>query len=177
MATDIAERTTESTTRRLLLMLIVLVSYGRVVWELGAKNLWWDESLSLQRAESALLPLLKGHLVIQDGFSQLLTIDQHPFMFFLLEGGLIRLAGDSEFSLRYVSAMAATLLPAVLWVLARWFVRRRHFPAVDALLGRRLCRHQPVFPLVRPRSAPLRAVGDAGAAQHLPAAACHRYHR
>ena len=100
------------------------------VWcgRLGDKNLWWDESLSLQRAESALLPLLKGHLVIQDGFSQLLTIDQHPFMFFLLEGGLIRLAGDSEFSLRYVSAMAATLLPAVLWVLARWFVRRDIFP-------------------------------------------------
>ena len=103
-----------------------------MVWELGAKNLWWDESLSLQRAESALLPLLKGHLVIQDGFSQLLTIDQHPFMFFLLEGGLIRLAGDSEFSLRYVSAMAATLLPTVLWVLARWFVRRDIFPPSTA---------------------------------------------
>ena len=128
MTTDIAERTAKSTAQRLLLMLILLVSYGRVVWALGAENLWWDESLSLQRAESALLPLLKGHLVIQDGFSQLLTIDQHPFMFFLLEGGLIRLAGDSEFSLRYVSAMAATLLPAVLWVLARWLVRRDIFP-------------------------------------------------
>ncbi len=129
MTTAIAARKTESTFRRLLLLAIILVSYGRVVWELGTKNLWWDESLSLQRAESALLPLLKGHLVIYDGFSQLLTIDQHPFMFFLLQGGLLRLAGDSEFSLRYVSVMAATLLPAVLWVLARWFVRQEIFPA------------------------------------------------
>ena len=128
MTTAIAEPKTESTLRRLLLLAIILVSYGRVVWELGTKNLWWDESLSLQRAESALLPLLKGHLVIYDGFSQLLTIDQHPFMFFLLQGGLLRLAGDSEFSLRYVSVMAATLLPAVLWVLARWLVRRDIFP-------------------------------------------------
>lgn len=88
---------------------------------LDAKALWWDESLSLQRAEQALPELLRGVSWIRDGFSDLRTIDQHPPFSFLLQGGLLRLAGDSDFVLRYVSAMAATLMVPALWVLrAPW---------------------------------------------------------
>jgi uncharacterized membrane protein len=118
---------------RWLLLGLTLTAWLRVTWRLDAKNLWWDESLSLQRAESALLPLLRGDLVISDGLAQVTTIDQHPFFYFLLQGGLMRLAGDDEFVLRFVSAAAVTLLVAVMWVFGRAFVRRGAAPRAAPL--------------------------------------------
>lgn len=110
--------------QRVLLLGLILLSYAHVVVQLDAKAFWWDESLSLQRAEQPLLDILRGVLWIRDGFSSLLTIDQHPFFSFLLQGALIRTAGESEFVVRYAAAMGATLLVPSLWVLARWLVRR-----------------------------------------------------
>ena len=80
---------------------MILLAYAHVVVQLDAKAFWWDESLSLQRAEQPLLDILRGVLWIRDGFSSLLTIDQHPFFSFLLQGALIRTAGESEFVVRY----------------------------------------------------------------------------
>lgn len=108
---------------RLLLLLLILVAFGRAMWELDAKNLWWDESLSLQRAESNWLDLVMGRLYLLDGLTSSLTYDQHPFFFFLLQGVLIRLAGNSEVVLRLPSVMGVTLFVPVLWSLARLFVR------------------------------------------------------
>lgn len=109
---------------RVFLLVLVLAAFAHVTFGLAFKDLWWDESLSLQRAESALGPLLRGVLMIQDGTTQVPTIDQHPFFSFLLQGALIRVAGNSEFVLRFVSAMAATLLTPALFVMGRLFVRR-----------------------------------------------------
>lgn len=114
---------------RWFLLGLVLVAFARVVWHLDGKDLWWDESLSLQRAEADWLSLLRGSLVMHDGFSILPTIDQHPFFFFLLQGILLRLAGISEFVLRFPSVMATTLFVPALWVLASYFVRRDLLPA------------------------------------------------
>ena len=104
---------------RLLLLGLVLLAFTRVIWRLDGKDLWWDESLSLQRAEENWGALLRGSLVMHDGFSEQATTDQHPFFFFLLQGILIRLAGDNEFVLRFPSVIAATLLVPVLWGFAR----------------------------------------------------------
>ena len=82
--------------QRWLLLALILLAFGRVTWRLGAQNFWWDESLSLQRAEQAWWPLIRGELVLKDGFSELMTIDQHPFFSFLLQGALVRLAGTSD---------------------------------------------------------------------------------
>lgn len=117
---------------RAALLLLTLFAFGRVAWALEAKALWWDESLSLQRAESGLLDLLVGRLVMFDSVDSLLTIDQHPFFFFLLQGLLLRLAGDSEFVLRFVSVMAATLLVPTAWVFTRVLVRRGVAPSSSA---------------------------------------------
>ncbi|MEM7535175.1 MAG: glycosyltransferase family 39 protein [Chloroflexota bacterium] len=110
---------------RCLLLVFILMAFARVTWQLELKNLWWDESLSLQRAESAWLPLIQGQLVMHDGISVQHTIDQHPFFSFLLQGILIRLAGDNDFVLRFISAMAATLLVPTVWVVARSLERRQ----------------------------------------------------
>ncbi len=118
---------------RWLLLALTLVAWLRVTWRLDAKNFWWDESLSLQRAESSLLPLLRGDLVISDGMAQVTTTDQHPFFYFLLQGGLMRLAGDDEFAVRFVSAAAVTLLVGVMWAFGRVFVRRGAAPPTAPL--------------------------------------------
>ena len=109
---------------RLALFLLILVAFGRVLWQLDAKNLWWDESLSLQRAESNWLDLILGRLYLYDGITRDVTYDQHPFFFFIVQGILVRLAGESETVLRFPSVMAATLLVPALWRFARLLARR-----------------------------------------------------
>jgi hypothetical protein len=105
--------------QRWLLLGLILLAFGRVTLRLDAKNFWWDESLSLQRAEEGWGALLRGELWLTDGFTQVLTIDQHPYFSFLLQGVLVRLAGAEETVLRFPAAMAATLLTPALWVFAR----------------------------------------------------------
>jgi hypothetical protein len=102
-----------------LLALLILVAMARVVWRLDAKNLWWDESLSLQRAESDLPALVAGRIVMSDGSNEVTTLDQHPFVYFGLLGAFVRLVGEREFSLRFPSVMASVLLVPMLWAFAR----------------------------------------------------------
>ncbi len=102
-----------------MLLALVLLAFARVTWRLGDRHLWWDESLTLQRAEAGWGALLRGALPIRDGVVTVMSIDQHPPFFFLLEGVLVRLAGVDEFVLRWVSAAAATLLVPAVWALGR----------------------------------------------------------
>lgn len=124
---------TGSTWPRVLVLLWILLAFARVVYQLDGNNLWWDESLSLQRAEQAWLPLLRGTLLMRDAFVQLDTTDQHPFFFFLVLGLLTRVAGISEFVLRYPSVMGATLLVPSVWVLSRRLVQRAVLPPTTAI--------------------------------------------
>ena len=120
---------------RLLLLAAILLAFARVFFQLDGKPLWWDESLTLQRAEAPLLDLLRGHLPLTDGVTTVSTSDQHPFFFFLVTGGLMQLAGDSEFVLRLLSAFAATLIVPVLWVMARRLAARHVVPPATAVFA------------------------------------------
>jgi hypothetical protein len=113
---------------RWALLGLILLAFARLLYALDAKNLWWDESLSLQRAEAPWLDLLLGRLYLYDGLLAVLTYDQHPFFFFLLQGLLVRGAGTSEFVLRLPAVMGATLFVPAVWTLGRWFVRRGVMP-------------------------------------------------
>ena len=113
---------------RVALLALMLAAFARVAYDLGGKNLWWDESLSLQRAESPLRLLLPGILLVKDGFTEQPTIDQHPFFFFLLQKALIALAGNNESVLRFIPAMAATLLVPAIYVFGRALARRGVLP-------------------------------------------------
>ncbi|MCB9139423.1 MAG: hypothetical protein H6642_13870 [Caldilineaceae bacterium] len=112
------------TRRRLLLLTLILVAFTRLLVELDAVNLWWDESLSLQRAESSWPDLLLGNLPIGDGVNQIVTRDQHPFAYFALLRAFRYGGGLSEFGLRLPAAFAAVLLVPALWSLARLLERR-----------------------------------------------------
>jgi 4-amino-4-deoxy-L-arabinose transferase-like glycosyltransferase len=131
--------------QRLLLLFLILVAFGRVMWQLDAKNLWWDETLSLQRAESGWIDLILGKLYLYDGLTSDLTYDQHPFFFFIVQGILLRLAGKSEAVLRFPSVMAVTLLVPALWSLSRYFVRRGIMPATTPIWAALLASIHPFY--------------------------------
>ena len=116
-----------SSIQRILLLALILMAYGRLLWQLDAKNLWWDETLSLQRAQEDWLSLVLGYLPMTDGSTEILTIDQHPFTYFAAAKVLVQFAGDNEIVVRYPSVIASTVLVAVAWAFARWFVRRGIF--------------------------------------------------
>lgn len=127
------------------LILLALAAFARVAWGLGAEDLWWDESLTLQRAESALLPLLRNDIVLADGVSQLVSTDQHPFFYFLLQGLLLRLAGDDEYVLRFVSAAAATLMVPAAYAFAALYARRGVFPRMAPFWAALMATVSPFF--------------------------------
>ncbi|MGE5601509.1 MAG: hypothetical protein ACM30E_00565, partial [Nitrososphaerales archaeon] len=118
---------------RWLLLLFMLIAFTRLVWRWDTKNIWWDESLSLQRAESPLPALLAGKFTFDDGFTLSTSTDQHPFVYFLVLGGLVRLAGESDLVLRLPSAAAATLLVPAAWCMARLLARLRVVPPATPL--------------------------------------------
>lgn len=129
--------------QRALLLALTLAAFARLAFELGGKSLWWDESLSLQRAESPLRLLVPGILMIKDGFGELPTIDQHPFLLFLLQKGLIAVAGTDETVLRFIPTMAATLLVPMLYVWGQALVRRAVLPAAAPLWAALLAAFSP----------------------------------
>lgn len=106
----------------------ILLAFARLVFDLDAKTMWWDESLSLQRAEQGWADLLKGKLVLRDGGQERVTWDQHPFAFFAFLGLVLRMAGDSVFFLRFISLLSATLLVPVVWCLARFLQHKALVP-------------------------------------------------
>ncbi|MCL4832194.1 MAG: glycosyltransferase family 39 protein [Caldilineaceae bacterium] len=133
------------TSGRWLLILLILLAFARLTWQLETKNLWWDESLSLQRAESDWIDLLAGRIAIDDGIYQRPTVDQHPFGYFVLLRLFVYLAGQSEFVLRFPSVMVSTLLLPGLWVLARFFARRGVLPGQTAPLALFLAAGSPFY--------------------------------
>jgi hypothetical protein len=128
-----------------LLALLILVALARVVWRLDAKNLWWDESLSLQRAESDWPALIAGRIVMSDGPNEVTTLDQHPFVYFGMLGAFVRLVGEREFSLRFPSAMAVVLLVPIIWAFARRLSRFGVAPTSTAVWAALLAAASPFY--------------------------------
>lgn len=120
---------------RFVLLAALFLAFARLTFQLDAKDLWWDESLTLQRSEQPWLPLLLGHLPIWDRLDVMPTIDQHPFFYYILQGLLIRSVGNSEYALRYLSVMAATLFVPSVWVLSRWLVAQKIAPPATSLFA------------------------------------------
>ena len=109
----------------ILLLTIVLLAFGLRVWGLGAQSLWWDESLSLYRAGQSLPAILSNQIVLTDGTNSVPTVDNHPPLYFLLLAATTRLAGHSEFALRFLSLAASVLLVPLLYVVGQRLADRR----------------------------------------------------
>ena len=153
---------------RWVLLLLILLAFARLVWRLDAKNLWLDESFSLQRAESSWIDIFHGIIPISDGVHTVQTVDQHPFAFFALLGLTVRLLGKSEFALRLPAVAAATLLVPVCWAFARRLARRGALPPAAPDVRCAACSGQPLLSLVRAGSPHVRPGCVSGHPEHLP---------
>ena len=91
------------------------LAFALVMLRLDAKSIWWDESLSLLRAQSDLSTILSGRIT----FGGIASIDQHPPLYFAALGAVRAMAGESDFALRLLSALAAVVTVAVCYALAR----------------------------------------------------------
>ena len=95
---------------RVLVLALAVLSLVLTLWRINAGSLWWDESLSLHRAQNDLGYILSGHI----DFGGFETVDQHPPLYFLLLSAFTRLFGESDLVLRLPSALfAASLVPLV----------------------------------------------------------------
>jgi len=98
---------------RLFLLVLLLCSFGLHLWRLDAKSIWWDESLSLLRARGN-VPYILSNRIDLPGSS---TVDLHPPLYFLLLHILIRIGGESDFVLRFLSVAFAALIVPLLYAM------------------------------------------------------------
>ncbi|MBC8264732.1 MAG: glycosyltransferase family 39 protein, partial [Anaerolineales bacterium] len=86
---------------------------------MGGQSLWWDESLSLQRANYNLPLVLSNEIVLTDTSRQVITFDNHPPLYFLLLHFMVKLAGQSEFALRFPSLVFSVLTVSLLYAVGK----------------------------------------------------------
>ncbi len=87
-----------------------LLTFGLLVLTLDAQSLWWDEGISLHLATSTWAEIIADR-----------AANIHPPLYFFVLKVWVSLAGRTPFAARYLSALAATLLPAAVYT----FICRR----------------------------------------------------
>ncbi|MCX8066272.1 MAG: glycosyltransferase family 39 protein [Anaerolineae bacterium] len=91
-----------------LLLLGLLVAFALRAYRLGDQNIWWDEGLAIWAVR---------HSFVE---TTLWTAgDVHPPLYFWLLWPWVRLAGESEFAARYLTALVAMLTVAAMAPLGR----------------------------------------------------------
>ncbi|MCL6510763.1 MAG: glycosyltransferase family 39 protein [Anaerolineae bacterium] len=105
---------------------IVLVAFAIRLWALGAQSLWFDEGWSWHLAR---MPLAEMALTTAG--------DRSPPLYYALLHAWIRLAGQSEFAMRFISALADTATVALVMAFAGalWRGGRNVAPAVSLIAG------------------------------------------
>lgn len=78
------------------------------IWRLGEQSLWYDEGFSVWLASRPLIEILART-----------AADIHPPLYYVLLAGWMDLAGAGEFSLRYLSVLAAVATIPLMWALGR----------------------------------------------------------
>jgi mannosyltransferase len=92
---------------RLALGAILLIAFALRLWGLDQHNIWWDEGLS---AWAARLPIAR--------ILEWTGRDVHPPLHFLIQRGWWLLAGDGEWAMRFISAVAGTVAVGAVYPLA-----------------------------------------------------------
>jgi uncharacterized membrane protein len=106
-----APRTTHHairSTQHAVLLIILLLSFALRVYRLDAQSLWYDEAVTAQVAAKGIAELTRWT-----------AEDIQPPLYYYAVAGWTRLAGRSEWALRFPSAFFGVLTVALLWVAAR----------------------------------------------------------
>ncbi len=99
---------------RLWLLLIILIGFGLRLLRLGEQSLWYDEGVTWMLSQMQLPSLI-----------QWTADDIQPPLYYLLLWATDLLFSDSEWALRFPSALSGTLLIPLLYSLARALSGRR----------------------------------------------------
>ncbi len=105
----------------MVLIAILLLGYGLRLYRLGNQNIWWDEGHAIWTARQSLRQA-----------TSITARDVHPPLYLWMLHGWLRLTGESEFAVRYLSLLGGTLTVALVYVVARRLIGRR--PAMLAML-------------------------------------------
>jgi 4-amino-4-deoxy-L-arabinose transferase-like glycosyltransferase len=114
------ERPANARTTRVLILSLIILAFALRVYQLDAKSIWFDESHSLNRASLDLLSIASGKQIWGDRVIQDTT--HVPFYFFLLHF-LIKLAGDSDFALRFLSVIFGVLTVPLIYFMGKKLCR------------------------------------------------------
>ena len=95
-------------TQHAVLLIILLLSFALRVYRLDAQSLWYDEAVTAQVAAKGIAELTRWT-----------AEDIQPPLYYYAVAGWTRLAGRSEWALRFPSAFFGVLTVALLWVAAR----------------------------------------------------------
>ncbi len=98
------------TQRRWLLLLIILLAFALRVFRLDAQSIWYDEGLSIQIAAQDPAQAIA-----------LSATTDHPPLHTLLLGAWMRVAGESDFVVRYLSVFCGVLVVALTYVLGKCY--------------------------------------------------------
>ena len=91
-----------------LLVLLLLTSFGLRIVRLGDKSVWWDEGLAAWSARQSLSEI-----------AQWTSADVHPPLYFWMLHYWRLGSGDSEFGLRFLSVAIGALTVAAVYLLGR----------------------------------------------------------
>lgn len=94
--------------RRIILLLIILLAFASRVFRLSDASVWWDEGIAIWQARMPILNMMRWT-----------SVDVHPPFYFGLLHFWMTPTGESEFAIRFLSALAGTLTVVVLWRLGR----------------------------------------------------------
>ncbi|MFQ5945018.1 MAG: glycosyltransferase family 39 protein [Anaerolineae bacterium] len=92
---------------------LVWIAFALRTYRLGAKNIWWDEGLAVWAARK---PFAEMTLWTAG--------DVHPPLYFWFLWPWIRVVGESEFAVRFLSVVFGVFLVAVLYALAKMLLGR-----------------------------------------------------
>lgn len=119
-----AHRGLELTRPGLVCLTILLLAFGLRVYQLDAQSLWYDEAVSAQVAAKGLAELTRWT-----------ANDIQPPLYYYLLSGWTRIAGYSEWALRFPSAAFGVLTVALLWSAGRRIFRQRDSVLPAALVA------------------------------------------
>ena len=114
---------------RLAILFVILLAFALRAFRLPDASVWWDEGIAIWQARLPIIDMMRWT-----------SIDVHPPLYF----GLLHFwripTGDSEFAIRFLSAMIGTLSVAALWRLGRLLFPTREDVALLAALWLALSR-------------------------------------
>jgi hypothetical protein len=89
--------------------IILLLSWGLLLWMLGNRSLWVDEYATTIMVRGSIFDAVRNA-----------AADVHPPFYFVLLNVWSSLAGTSDFAFQFMSAAASVCAVAVMWPLSGW---------------------------------------------------------